>query len=70
MNANDKKEVERVCSKIYEENIDEFLHSDINWFSKMRSIIGYKYPGPYNFIIKIFEFLPYKRVLAFLHKYT
>lgn len=55
MNTDYQKEAESVCAKVYKETIKEFRKSDNSWLSKMRSIIGYHCPGPYNFITKAIE---------------
>ena len=50
-----QEEVNALVDEIYQETIQEFKNSDIGWFSKKRSITGYKYPGPYNYITAILE---------------
>jgi glycosyltransferase involved in cell wall biosynthesis len=55
MNTSSQKEAEAVCAEVYKETIKEFRQSDNSWLSKMRSIIGYHCPGPYNFVTKMIE---------------
>ena len=49
------QEAKTICDEMYKNTIKEFCHSDINWVSKLRSILGYHFPGPYNFITRILE---------------
>ena len=37
------------CADAFKRNIKEFLHSDLSWSSKVRSIAGYYLPFLYNF---------------------
>lgn len=48
-------EAEAVCSEVYRDTIHEFKQSNNGWLSKMRSIVGYHFPGPYNFVTRTLE---------------
>ena len=54
------QEAKAVCKEIYNSSIYDFLHSDINWLSKLRSIVGYHFPIPYNFITRALEVIMVK----------
>lgn len=50
-----EKEVKAACSGIYNQTIREFLSSDINWASKLRSVVGFHFPRVYNFVLNKLE---------------
>lgn len=51
------QEAKNICDEIYKDTIKDFMKSDNNWLSKWRSILGYHFPGPYNFITRSLELI-------------
>ena len=51
------QEAKNICDEIYKGTINDFMHSDNSWLSKWRSILGYHFPGPYNFITRSLELI-------------
>lgn len=51
------QEAKNICDEIYKDTINDFMQSDNNWLSKWRSILGYRFPGLYNFITRVLELI-------------
>lgn len=59
-NTEFQAEAEAVCAEVYRDTIHEFKKSNNSWLSKMRSILGYHFPGLYNFITRALEVIVVK----------
>lgn len=60
-----QKESESVCAEIYKDTIEELKHCNNSWLSKMRSIVGYHYPGLFRLTTRILD-----RVVFSFYKIT
>lgn len=56
-----EEEANKACREMYKLTVKEFLRSDNSWHSKLRSLLGYHFPGLYNGLLNMLEKRAFKK---------